>query len=191
MKNSKDKKTFDRLDMDIKFKELLKRANKDIDGLDERIEEEIAKARQFHKNGRISEEESCKAKVGRLLKTKLRKQNFADKIETTRDRLDEMLDNLEFNRAIGEVYSGFGTVIDKKEMKSMLADVEKFNKQMKIAETNVDIMMSALTDSMDKTDNTTEVDAIFKAQYDQMMDSYEKRIEETEDSLDSEVFTLH
>ena len=176
----KEEKPFDKYDIDFRFNGLIKNVNKAIDDFDVRIETEIAKACEMRKAGRIEEENKIKDKIGRLLSLKLNRQSQLDKIEITRDKIFELLDNIEFARTVGSVYSGIGKFVDKKEMNLILKDLNVFNKEMTTAEKNINVLMDTISEKMDVTaSEKTQVDSLIQNQYDQMMASYERRIEES------------
>ena len=184
----KEEKQVDRVEVDFKFKAVSKNINKAIDEFDQRIEEQLSKAIQFKKTNRIEEEERARKKIGMLLQNKLRRMDQLDKLEATRDRIMEMIDDMELARTLGNVYSGIGSFIDKKEMKNILNEINSFNATMSKAETNINVLMSSINDKIGVEENP-QVDAMIQSQYDRMMESYEKRIEE-ESNLEEDEFVL-
>lgn len=185
----KDDKKVDRVEVDFKFKAVSKNINKAIEDFDQRIEEQLSKAIQFKKTNRIEEEGRARKKLGMLLQNKLRRMDQLDKLEATRDKIMEMIDDMELARTLGNVYSGLGSFIDKKEMKNILKEIDSFNNTMSTADKNINLLMDSINNEIGVDENPQHVDAMIQSQYDRMMESYEKRIEE-ESNLEEDAFVL-
>lgn len=174
----KNTEAFDKDSFNFEINKFSKDINKQIEDYDKQIEEELAKACNYRKLGRTIEEDRCKKKIGRLLNSKLTREDQLDKIEATKDKINSMLTDMELARTVGKVYSGVGSFTSNKEMKAILKEIESFNSVMNNANKNINVLMETMGEALGK-DNTDQVNSMVQAQYEQMMAGYEKQIEES------------
>lgn len=167
-----------RSEINLKFSQSLRQLKRSIDTIDQKIEAEVANAIAYKKSGNIDEEQRSMAKIQRFLAQKVQKERFYDNIENVKFRIDEILDKIEVSRNLSDTFTSIGTLVDSKELKSIVDDLDTFNKNF--AKTNN--MMNAFTDSLDSSMGNISTDPSMAAAVQSMvtdrMKGYETRIEE-------------
>ena len=182
---NKQKEPINKEEFNFELNKFVKEINKEIEGYDDSINAELQKACNYRKAGRQIEEERSKKRIGRLLNSKLVREDQLDKIEATRDKINSMITDMELARTVGKVYSGFGSFASNKEMKAILKEIESFNAMMDKSSRNINAMMEAMGESLSQ-DNTAQVNAMVQDQYNQMMEGFERQIEESASTEDTE-----
>ena len=178
-------------DIDFKFKQTLRRMQRTIDQYDERIEEEVQKAVQYRKKGNIDEEQRSMKKIQRLLASKIEKEKFYDNVEMVKERIDDILDKVEVSRTLSETYAGIDNLVDSRELKSIMNELNGFNKQFAKANNMMDAFMGTMDASVDQMNVDPSYAASVQSMVDQRMKGYEDRVEaQAEAELNSDSFIL-
>ena len=167
-----------RTDINLKFSSSLRQLKRSIDQLDQKIEAEVAAAISYRKSGNIDEEHRSLAKIQRYLAQKIQKERFYDSVEGVKAKIDDILDKVEVSRNLSETMGSIGQLVDSKELKAIVGELDTFNKNF--AKTNN--MMNAFTDSLDSSMGNISTDPSMAAAVQSMvtdrMKGYETRIEE-------------
>ena len=191
MFGKKPKEPVNKSDIDFKFKSTLRRMQRTIDQYDERIEEEVAKAVAYRKKGNIDEEQRSMKKIQRLLASKIEKEKFYDNVEMVKERIDDILDKVEVSRTLSETYAGIDNLVDSKELKSIIAQLDGFNKQFAKANNMMDAFMGTVDASVDQINVDPSYAASVQSMVDARMKGYEERVEaQAASELDSNSFIL-
>ena len=180
-----------RTDINLKFSSSLRQLKRSIDQLDQKIEAEVAAAISYRKAGNIDEEHRSLAKIQRYLAQKIQKERFYDSVEGVKAKIDDILDKVEVSRNLSETLGSIGQLVDSKELKSIVGELDTFNKNF----TKTNNMMDAFMGSMDATVGEMSVDpsltASVQAMVGERMKGYETRIEEQADAdLDESAFNF-
>ena len=178
-------------DIDFKFKSTLRRMQRTIDSYDERIEEEVAKAVEYRKKGNVDEEQRSMKKIQRLLASKIEKEKFYDNVEMVKERIDDILDKVEVSRTLSETYSSIDNLVDSKELKSIVGQLDAFNKQFAKANNMMDAFMGTMDASVEQINVDPSYAASVQSMVEQRMKGYEERVEtQAEAELSADSFRL-
>ena len=191
MFGKKPVQTPNKSDIDFKFKSTLRRMQRTIDSYDERIEEEVAKAVEYRKKGNVDEEQRSMKKIQRLLASKIEKEKFYDNVEMVKERIDDILDKVEVSRTLSETYSSIDNLVDSKELKSIVGQLDAFNKQFAKANNMMDAFMGTMDASVEQINVDPSYAASVQSMVEQRMKGYEERVEtQAEAELSADSFRL-
>ena len=109
---------------------------------------------------------------------KIQKEEFLDNVEAVHERIDDMLDQAAVSRTLSETYAGIDNLIDSREMKSIINQLNDFNKAFTKAGNTMDAFMSTVESSVAKNDAAPTYSASVQSMLEQRMKSMEQRIEE-------------
>lgn len=191
MFGKKPVQTPNKSDIDFKFRSTLRRMQRTIDSYDERIEEEVAKAVEYRKKGNVDEEQRSMKKIQRLLASKIEKEKFYDNVEMVKERIDDILDKVEVSRTLSETYSSIDNLVDSKELKSIVGQLDAFNKQFAKANNMMDAFMGTMDASVEQINVDPSYAASVQSMVEQRMKGYEERVEtQAEAELSADSFRL-
>jgi hypothetical protein len=168
----------DKNEIDRKFRQTTRSIQRTIDNYEEKIQAEFDNAVNYRKTGNIDEEARCMRKINRLMAAKIQKEEFLDNVEAVQERIDDMLDQAAVSRTLSETYAGIDNLVDSREMKSIINQLNDFNKSFNKAGNMMDAFMSTIEGSVAKNDAAPTYSANVQAMLDQRMKSMEQRIEE-------------
>ena len=168
----------DKNEIDHKFRGTIRTIQRSIDNYEEKIQAEFDNAVNYRKAGNIDEEARCMRKINRLMAAKIQKEEFLDNVEAVHERIDDMLDQAAVSRTLSETYAGIDNLIDSREMKSIINQLNDFNKAFTKAGNTMDAFMSTVESSVAKNDAAPTYSASVQSMLEQRMKSMEQRIEE-------------
>jgi|GEM_PF-1509149 len=181
-----------RADINLKFRTTLRNLKRSLDEYDQRIEQELANAVAYRKQGNLGEEQRCMKKVQRLLASKIQKEKFYDNVELVKERIDDILDKVEVSRTLKDTYSSIDNLVDSKEMKSILGQLDSFNKQFSKANNMMDAFMGSMDASVEQINVDPSYAASVQNMVDERMKGYEERVEaEATGELTADSFNLN
>ena len=175
----KEVKLPNRQEVNTKFKASLRTLKRSIDDFDAKIEAEVANAISYRKAGNVDEEQRSMQKIQRYLASKIQKERFYDNVESVNERINDILDKVEVSRNLSETLGSVGTLVDSKELKSIVKEFASFHKSFSKANNMVDAFMG----SMDESVGHMTVDPSYASSVQNMvnerMKGYEERVEAT------------
>ncbi|MCR5491303.1 MAG: hypothetical protein K6F32_04150 [Bacilli bacterium] len=178
MFGKKEQPPVDKSEIDRKFRTTLRGIQRTIDGYEEKIQAEFDNAVNYRKAGNIDEESRCMRKISRLMAAKIQKEEFYDNVEQVQERIDDMLDQAAVSRTLADTYSGLDNLVDSREMKSIVKQLEGFNKTFAKAGNMMDAFMSTVDSTVSNNQVSQTYSPTVQAMLDQRMKSVEQRIEE-------------
>jgi hypothetical protein len=162
-----------------------------IDDFDAKIEAEVANAISYRKAGNVDEEQRSMQKIQRYLASNIQKGRFYDNVESVNERINDILDKVEVSRNLSETLGSVGTLVDSKELKSIVKEFDSFNKGFAKANNMVDAFMGSMDATVGEMSVDPSLTASVQAMVGERMKGYETRIEEQADAdLDESAFNF-
>ena len=175
----KEVKLPNRQEVNTKFKTSLRTLKRSIDDLDAKIEAEVANAISYRKAGNVDEEQRSMQKVQRYLASKIQKERFYDNVESVNERINDILDKVEVSRNLSETLGSVGTLVDSKELKSIVKEFDVFNKSFAKANNMVDAFMGSMDESVGQMNVDPSYATSVQNMVNERMKGYEERVEAT------------
>ena len=167
-----------RYEVDAKFKSALRRIRKSCEEYDAKIEAEMQNAIRYRRAGNRDEEKRCMKKVSRYLASKIQKEEFYDNIERVQEKIDDIYDKLEVARTMKETYAGIDNLVDSKELKGIMKELDVFNKSFAKANNMMDAFMANMDESMNNSNVESSYSSTVQDMIDERMKSYEEKLEQ-------------
>ncbi len=182
-----------RIEIDTKFKLALRKLQKSAEAYDQKIEEALAQAIAYKKAGRLDEEQRIMAKIQRYLAAKIEKEKYIDKVEMIMERIDDIFDKIETSRTLRDAYAGVNELVDSRELKSIIRELEAFDKTFQKTNNLVDAFMGGMDEAMDHMNVDPTYAASIQSMINERMKGYEERVDgAVEEELSAEsMFTLN
>lgn len=175
----KEVKLPNRQEVNTKFKTSLRTLKRSIDDLDAKIEAEVANAISYRKAGNVDEEQRSMQKIQRYLASKIQKERFYDNVESVNERINDILDKVEVSRNLSETLGSVGTLVDSKELKSIVKEFDVFNKSFAKANNMVDAFMGSMDESVGQMNVDPSYATSVQNMVNERMKGYEERVEAT------------
>lgn len=178
MFGKKEQPPLDKAEIDRKFRTTTRSIQRTIDNYEEKIQAEFDNAVSYRKAGNLDEEARCMKKISRLMAAKIQKEEFLDNVESVQERIDDMIDQAAVSRTLAETYKGLDNLVDSREMKSIIKQLDSFNKTFAKAGNMMDAFMSSVEGTVEKNDAAPTYSANVQAMLDQRMKSMEQAVGE-------------
>ena len=175
----KEVKLPNRQEVNTKFKASLRTLKRSIDDFDAKIEAEVANAISYRKAGNVDEEQRSMQKIQRYLASKIQKERFYDNVESVNERINDILDKVEVSRNLSETLGSVGTLVDSKELKSIVKEFDSFNKGFAKANNMVDAFMGSMDESVGQMNADPSYATSVQNMVNERMKGYEERVEAT------------
>ena len=175
----KEVKLPNRQEVNTKFKASLRTLKRSIDDFDAKIEAEVANAISYRKAGNVDEEQRSMQKIQRYLASKIQKERFYDNVESVNERINDILDKVEVSRNLSETLGSVGTLVDSKELKSIVKEFDVFNKSFAKANNMVDAFMGSMDESVGQMNADPSYATSVQNMVNERMKGYEERVEAT------------
>jgi hypothetical protein len=175
----KEVKLPNRQEVNTKFKASLRTLKRSIDDFDAKIEAEVANALSYRKAGNVDEEQRSMQKIQRYLASKIQKERFYDNVESVNERINDILDKVEVSRNLSETLGSVGTLVDSKELKSIVKEFDSFNKGFAKANNMVDAFMGSMDESVGQMNADPSYATSVQNMVNERMKGYEERVEAT------------
>ena len=168
---------FDPIEVRMNFNMAINKLQSGVDKYDALIEEELAQAISYRKNGDLDEEQRCKRNIANYLTSKIQNEEFRDNLKLVSNRIEDMYNRVQAAKIMSEAFGSIGTIVDSKELKGIMKDLNAFNASFTKANNLIDAFTGSMSDTIGSMNVDTKTNVAVQAMVEKRMKGYEERIE--------------
>lgn len=177
MFGKKAEKPFDPIEVRMNFNMAINKLQSGVDKYDALIEEELAQAISYRKNGDLDEEQRCKRNIANYLTSKIQNEEFRDNLKLVSNRIEDMYNRVQAAKIMSEAFGSIGTIVDSKELKGIMKDLNAFNASFTKANNLIDAFTGSMSDTIGSMNVDAKTNVAVQAMVEKRMKGYEERIE--------------
>ncbi len=177
MFGKKQNQEFDPIAVKMKFNMAINKLQSGVEKYDELIEEELSNAISYRENGDIDEEQRCMRNIANYVTCKVQNEEFRDNLKLVSNRIEDMYNRVQAAQMMSEAFGSIGTIVDSKELKNILKELNAFNSSFSKANNLIDAFTGTMSDTMGSMNVDPKTTSAVQSMVAKRMKGYEERIE--------------